>query len=234
MKIFFSIFFIVLLTSCNSDNKNVIELEILNSEFISYSGNEFHYFSEEYLDNYVSKYRYKITNNSKKKYVFNLDIFSEFVNKRYQYYNNNDILFFLTENKDSADVYSRFNFQKKLNYSDEYLNFINKTLGSRYKNIQKITPFKINNFTLNPGETKYFENFVLLPFGDNFNPNNVKFLNNEKYFVKLIIWSDSSRVEEVYNDSELKSFEENGYEFYHGIISSKNKVLVKQSNFINK
>lgn len=229
MKKYFFISLLLLITSCNiNKNKKELVLEILNSEFVSYSGDKFYYFSEEYQNNFVSKYNYKITNTSNNKYVFNLDIFSDFVNKNHEYYNTKDILAFVTEKNDSATVYSRFNFDKKNNYSEKYLDYTSKILGQRYSNAQKLIPFRIHNFTLNPGETKYFQNYVLLPFGDDYNPSNVKFDKNKKYFVKLNIWSDSTRVEEYYDDSELKTFKENGYKFYHGMITSINKVPLKQ------
>jgi hypothetical protein len=40
----------------------------------------------------------------------------------------------------------------------------------------------------------YFENFVILPIGDEFNTFGVQLFNDKKYFVELSIWSDTTRL----------------------------------------
>ncbi|MGV7106871.1 hypothetical protein [Flavobacterium sp. U410] len=203
-----------------------MKLEILTNEFVCYSGDDYEFFSEEYQKKYITKYKYKVTNNSDHKYVFNLGYGSSFFFKRKEYFNRKDILVFSSEN-DSLEVYSRIISYIDKDCKENYYNYIERNLGERFLNIEKSKLFKVNNFKLNPGETKYIENYVILPFGDDYNHNSVKLKKEKKYFVNVKVWSDSTSVKKYFDDSELKTFKENGYEFYHGVINSKNKVPLK-------
>lgn len=219
--IFVSFFFFY---SCRKNSEH-IELEILNNDFICYSGDKHYFFSEEYQKKYLTIYRYKIKNNSKKKYIFNLDVTSKFLYKEKEYFNGKDILFFNSDS-DSLDVYGRINNSSN-NCKENYFKYIESNLGNRFLNIEKNKLFKVNNFTLNPGEIKYIENYVILPYGDDYNNNSIKLKKGKNYFVNLKIWSDSTDTKNFFNDSELKTFKENGYEFFHGTVISKNKVPLK-------
>jgi hypothetical protein len=219
------------LIACNDRNADKeLELEILSEEFISYSGDEYHFFSDEYLAKYVTKYTYKLKNNSGKKYVFNLDRYSEFVNGKGKYFNEKEFLVFISEKGDSAKVFTRLHSAKEYKCFDNYLNFVNTNLKSDVVNSQMLVASKFNNFIINPKETVYFENFVILPLGDEFNTFGVQLFNDKKYFIELSIWSDTTYINQIYNKSELKTFKENNYEFYHGVVNSKNKVPLKLMN----
>lgn len=219
------IVFTVLIACNDRKAEKGLELEILGEDFICYSGDDY-YFSEEYQKKHLTKYKYKVTNNSNKKYILNLDASSNFLYKKREYFNYKDVLIFTSEN-DSLKVYSRIrNFIDK-DCRKDYYDYIERNLGNRFLNIEMEKPYKVNSFTLNPGETKFIENFVILPFGDEFNHNSIKLKSKSNYFVTVKIWSDSTDVKNVFDDSELKTFKENGYEFYHGVVSSKNKVPLK-------
>jgi hypothetical protein len=221
-----AIVFTVLIACNDRKAEKGLELEILSEEFICYSGDEYHFFSDEYQKKYLTKYKYKVTNNSNKKYILNLDASSNYLYKKREYFNYKDVLVFTSEN-DSLEVYSRIrNFIDK-DCRKDYYDYIERNLGNRFLNIEMEKPYKINSFLLNHGETKYIENYVILPFGDEFNHNSIKLKSKSNYFVTVKIWSDSTRLKEVFDDSELRTFKENGYEFYHGVVSSKNKVPLK-------
>ena len=61
------IVFLILIACNDRIADKELELEIISKEFISYSGDEYHFFSDEYLTKYVTKYTYKLKNNSSKK-----------------------------------------------------------------------------------------------------------------------------------------------------------------------
>lgn len=221
---FFILF--ILVGSCKEQSSEV-ELEILNNEFVCYSGNNYSYFNEKYEKKALTKYRYKIKNNSSKKYVFNLDVFStNFVAKRKEYFNEKDILIFSSD-EDTLDVVARLTNPKSFEFNKKYLNFLKRNLGNRFLEATELTLVKANNFTINPGESKYFENYVILPSGSDYNPCSIKLKDDNNYYVNIKIWSDSTSVKEYFDDSELRTFKENDYEFFHGTITSKNKVPLK-------
>jgi len=221
-----AIVFTVLIACNDRKAEKGLELEILSEDFICYSGDDYYYFSDEYQKKYLTKYKYKVTNNSNKKYIFNLDASSNFLYRKKEYFNYKDVLVFASEN-DSLEVYSRIRDFIDKDCRKDYYDYIERNLGNRFLNIEKEKPYKVNSFTLNPGETKYIENYVILPFGDEFNHNSIKLKSKSNYFVTVKIWSDSARLKEVFDDSELRTFKENGYEFYHGEVTSKNKVPLK-------
>lgn len=218
---------VVFFYSCKEGNDNDrVELEIINKEFICYSGDDYYFFSEQYQKKYLTKYKYKVTNNSDHKYVFNLSYTSSFLFKRKEYFNTKDVLVFSSKN-DSLEVFGRLPQIIENNCWKNYYDFIERNLGERSLSIEQNEPFKRNCFILSPGETRYIENYVILPYGDDYNSSSIRLKSKNDYNVNVKIWSDSTSIKETFDDSELRTFKENGYEFYHGVINSKNKVPLK-------
>lgn len=77
------------------------------------------------------------------------------------------------------------------------------------------------------GETIYFEWFLNLPYGSDIQNFFVNFENKKEFNAEIMMFSDSTNYKKTLSRTVLQTIKENGYEVYHGIIKSKNKVPVQ-------
>lgn len=207
-----------ILYSCSNKN-NSVELEIVSNKILS---------SKIETNRVKNIIEYRIINNTDKTYYFNAysvskltwkikgiqpsNVFIQFLDKKGNYVESGQKEYLPTE---EYSIYEKIKYEienketKELNYS----------IPSQYKKFQDK-----NNFVLHKGESKYFEILSYFPNSDysfvNLNPNN-------EYTIGLLIYSDSTNYKKILSRTTLKTIKDNGYEVYHGIIKSNNKIPIK-------
>ena len=71
--------------------------------------------------------------------------------------------------------------------------------------------------------------FIILPFAKLKETINYQVVldSNKKYFAEILLSSDSTNYKKFISRTDLQTIKANGYEVYHGIIKSKNKIPIK-------
>lgn len=220
---------LVVIGSCT--DKKGLELEILNKSIISLKKNT----KEDNINSPNSSVEaklktilvYKLTNNDKKTYYFNLDFYkSKIINK----------LKGLSINKCFITIYDDKGKEIQFKYGhlnpDYEVNIYSKTIN---KQILKLLNYpdngnqillEKNNFFIHPNEIIYFEWFLLLPDGNFIQNANIEFDYKKKYFASIEMFSDSTDYKKNLSRVVLKTIKDNKYEVYHGIIKSINEVPI--------
>lgn len=227
VKILILYVFIFSLISCREENViDNINLEILNSELVSYSDNI-------QIDT-INIIRFSIKNNSDEIYFINGSGIS---NYKLEGINKLGITLKVFDSNDKEIKYFTGR-QPKIKNSESILDFINnydihknKYLG--YKNLQ-YNYFKMNNidksFFLFPEQTLCFEYPLclskLLPFDEDRN-NYVRLNKDTKYYAKIFMNSEASLYKSNLPWDVLKSIEINNAKVFDGLIESTNKVDVR-------
>ncbi|RXR17340.1 hypothetical protein EQG63_11160 [Flavobacterium amnicola] len=202
--------------SCN--NKEELDLEIINNiVFVSKS-------KDSSRNNIIT---YKLTNKSNKTYCF-----LPLENSRLIYkikclkLDNSGFVFVNEKDTIKRDVrfinFSDSSFQNKL---FEIMDEKSKKLGYKLNGYTKDNIDK-NKFFIHPKETIYFEKLVSLPIPDRFS-SKLMFRIDRKYMMSVFVYSDSTKSKDFLSRPDFKTITENGYEIYHGVIKSKNKVPIK-------
>ncbi|GEP50179.1 hypothetical protein FNO01nite_08510 [Flavobacterium noncentrifugens] len=222
--------FIITLLGCQS-NKGV-ELEIINQEVISLKvrpAETLKYFSDSTFrlksKNIIT---YKLTNNDDKTYFFNLNWYS------HQLKNVNGINigraylnFFDNEHKNVLTY--GFSPSKGDTCYDEFTKsqqLTAKELGYKIDGMEKFY-YDNNNFILYPGETLYFEAYINLPLGGEFQYYNARFNYKKTYKAEILMCSDSINYKKKLSRTVVRTILKNKFEVYHGIIKSKNNIPVR-------
>lgn len=227
---------IILFSFVSCSNKPEIELEILNNTLISrgYSREDL---SDDFKnpDNGLNIVRYRIVNNSKKIYYFNRSFFySDVVQKNYipegkiDFFQNS---IFFDKNSKTASLGNR---TIHLNEEEFQCLLIEKKREQkildcfRYDSKKRNAFFEKLNFILHPGESKYFEYILHLPFDETGVDNSdFVFKKDGEYFFQIQLFSDSTNLKESLTWPEMEAIKNNKFEVFHGAILSKNKVPVK-------
>src|SRR6218665_1449677 len=246
-----SMSFALVLFSCNKDNKKDLKIELLTNEIICVDSlKSLDYIETRYQPNKeydsLSKniLRYKITNNSDKKYfiMFNENSigtleqdlyrralgrtdFSPLNSLDFSLYKNDSVLDGRSTRTEMGNCVSPgFEIQQREALIDKFLkqnkldrNYTLKEIGFRDGSLQ--------GFVLYPRQTKYFTSTINLPYRDDqrwfsnidkLKPNQASIsLKNDSIFTKSKITED-----------QKKEIKENGYVLFDGKIYS-NRVPVK-------
>ncbi|HEY1194309.1 hypothetical protein [Flavobacterium sp.] len=246
-----SISFALVLFSCNKDNKKDLKIELLTNEIICVDSlKSLDYIETRYQPNKeydsLSKniLRYKITNNSDKKYfiMFNensigtleQDLYRRALGRKdfsplnsldFSLYKNDSVLDGRSTRAEMGNCVSPgFEIQQREALIDNFLkqnkldrNYTLKEIGFRDESLQ--------GFVLYPRQTKYFTSTINLPYRDDqrwfsnidkLKPNQASIsLRNDSIFTKSKITED-----------QKKEIKENGYVLFDGKIYS-NRVPVK-------
>lgn len=218
MKKYMLFFVLVCLYSCSNKRKG-LELEILNNQIIS---------SKSTNDKVKTIITYKLTNYDDKTYYFNSYSMSKLIWKLKGTQINNTFISFTDENNIDAKygnksiLYNQdYSVYQKIKYEEE--NKEVKELDYKILGFYK-TIIDKNNFFIHKDEYIYFEYVIHLPDSDGFY---IEFDSNKKYLTELQLFSDSTGYKKILSRTVLRTIKENGYEVYHGIIKSKNKIPVK-------
>lgn len=233
MRKFIVVIFIIFI-SCNNKNNNHLELEILNKNIVSLQNRDnFKYLFENMKDsNVVNKSKtvivYKLTNYSDLTYYFNMNFNSKFESK----INGiplkvGDLCVYENEKNEVVKINTYrinriFNENDCINKNFKISRFLDYSMDFYSPYIQEQS-----NFIIHPNETLYFEWFVNLPYGNEFQNAYLKLDKSKKYYARMIMFSDSVNYKKSLSRTTLKTIKENKYEIYHGIIESKNKVPIK-------
>lgn len=167
---------------------------------------------------------YKLTNNSNKSYYFNFNRHNNKLEKNLFKLNKAYIKFTDENNNDQQIRNTYVSYDASLNLLTKEVHdyLVSKELN--YGFIQEN-----QNFTIRPNESIYFEYFIVLPYG-NYLEDNANWLevdSNKKYFAEILLKSDSTNYKKFISRTDLQTIKANGYEVYHGIIKSKNKIPIK-------
>lgn len=162
---------------------------------------------------------YKLTNNTKKTYYFNLDDYDEYLHYSFINLNNACLAIYDSNgNYQKPHVSSPSGGFDRGQIHSEYL-------GYQYRGRLHATN---SNFIIHPNETLYFEWFVVLPFGNLSEDLNYSVVLNpkKKYYANILVHSDTTNYKLSLSRTDLKTIEDNGYEIYRGTITSKNKIPI--------
>lgn len=204
--------------------KDDLVLEILNQEIKSIDTNSLEFNNLSNSDSLIASDKsktivvYKLTNNSNKTFFFNLNSYKEKFQK--DLIKMDRVFVKITQNNQivkcklscpslgSGQGPNHFEVLNQLDYS-----FI----------------YNFNNFIIYPKQIIYFEWFIMLPKGNRveFCTNSVNLDSSKKYFIELLLRSDSLNYKNDVSRTEYQTIKENGYEVYNGIIKSKNKIPIK-------
>ncbi len=231
MKTIYILLVYITFTSCNK--KNALELEIITKEInsLNYDGN----YNVKMLndDLYLKKSKtiiiYKLINNDTKTYYFNLNYFhSQLTNSINGLSINKSFINFSKNNGKNMQI--RYGIAcKDSSYQDEFKdknNFVAKSLNYSIEGNEKFLVDN-SNFVIHPNEVLYFEWFLNLPYGNQIPNYTIKFEKGKKYSAEIVMFSDSINYKQTISRTDLKTIKDNGYEVYHGIIKSKNKIPIK-------
>ncbi len=244
--------------SCKEQKNQVdLEIELLNDTISCVSNlnySKLYYKSKEYDSLYnnlsINIVKYKIHNNSNKKYFFVLD--SDF----FEQYDEYDSRFPDSKNKNGS--INRINFSLYSNYKilggraeapfySSYINsniyelsrenldtLIYKDARNKYNINDFSTSYNVNyihknNFVIHPNETKYFTTIINLPLR-NYEYDYISWYTlikkNKTYKAGLTLLNVAEETKKYLTPDLKKEIEENGYTIFDGIIQS-NKVPVK-------
>jgi hypothetical protein len=171
--------------------------------------------------------KYKITNHDKRTYYFNLLINSEFLKEINGIsINKGFINFFDNNNNVRTYGFVPSNISKSNDDFWKLQNVIANELEYKISGVEKYYYDK-ENFVIHPNETLYFESYIYLPIDGKFQFHNARFHYKTEYNAEIIMFSDSTNYKKKLSRTVLQTIKENGYQVYHGIIKSKNKVPIK-------
>ncbi len=162
---------------------------------------------------------YKLTNNTNKTYYFNLDDFDDDFKYKFIKIKEGHISIY-----DDNGTYQkpRISSPSDENKSEMlYIEYLNKSDNS-------LEHDNSNNFFIHPGESLYFEWFIVLPFGNLLEDINYSVVldSKKKYFAEIMMHSDSTGYKNSISRADLKTIQENKYEVFNGTIKSKNKIPI--------
>lgn len=249
-NLFFLIFLILTLFSCNK-NKKDLKIELLTNEVICVDNlNRYDFIETRYQPNKeydsLSKniLHYRITNNSDKKYfiMFNensigtleRDFYGEALGKKnfsplnsldFSLYKNDSVLDHSSTRADmSYCTSSIFETKQRDSLIDHFLkeNQFNNTYVLKRIDLPDES---LQGFVLYPGETKYFTSILNLPYRDDHKwISNIDKRKPDQGSISLK--NDSTFTKSVITENQKKEIKENGYVLFDGKIYS-NRVPVK-------
>ncbi|WP_130735244.1 hypothetical protein [Flavobacterium sp. J27] len=219
------IFLLLFICSCNKNED--IYIEILNDNLYT--------FDNSYKKDTINVVKFKVVNNSNKKYYINQISFNEIYNRPSISYKGIDIRLFDSSGKEVKYLpnFSRDN-DLDLNcrvYQTSLIESQSKRLGYN-KVLQYYALFdKISNFYIYPSEEKYFEFAINLSKGNVTKPLGNRIYadiqRNKNYYATVSMVSDSAGYKNNLPNDILMNLEKNNIEIFNGIIKSKNKVDVR-------
>lgn len=221
----------LLIIGCNAQSD--LELEVVSKSITSIKANNDGVYNNMLNKVVLKKSKtiivYKLTNNSKKTYYFNNDYFDSKlcnsisglgINKAF-------ISFFDDKGKEVILKYGHINLDyESKDLSEEKNDKIAEFLNYKIDGQQKFI-LDNYNFVIHPDETLYFEWFLNLPYGNIIQNAGINFDDKKDYNAEITMFSDSTNYKKKLSRTVLQTIKENGYEVYHGIIKSKNKVPIK-------
>jgi len=214
----------LVLFSCNSGKTIEVEtisnhINALNVKQSNY-GPEYIKYDALAIEDSRTLLTYKITNYTDKTYYFNVEGYQKLAAKP-EYIQINNALLVITD-KNGMPVVPKVSCPS-ISYDPAWL--YSQYLGYKYP-----LDYKKNNFIIFPNQSLYFEWFVVLPFGNLLEGVNYSVILDEqkKYFAQILIGSTSNR--KYISRTDLRTIEENNYEIFDGILTSKNKIPVIIAN----
>ncbi|KOS06965.1 hypothetical protein AM493_13685 [Flavobacterium akiainvivens] len=214
---YLTLLFAIVLFGCK--NTGTLELEILTKQVNALNVSPDKY--KEYRLEYTSAPKgaqtvitYKLTNNSDTTYYFNLNNFNSRFEK--DYIKMDRAFVGIKDNKGEL-------VKPKGREATWGVDFVANYLGySHYEQYDK------KNFIIHPGETLYFEWFIILPFGNIIEHTNYQVVldSKEKYYAEIELDSDGTDYQNKISRTDLKTIRDNGYTVFNGTITSKNKIPV--------
>ena len=251
-----SLFFICILFSCDKIKEDSLEISLINNSVNCIENLDFNKLHQgninyDYLYDGLSTniIRYKIFNNSERKYfiVFDKNSFENFEELNIE---NNSLSHKSSINKINFNMYSNYkvrgdnsdesswneflktkNFYIFLQYKDS-LNFIKNNKCYNINDFwisNKMSYIENNHFVIHPKETKFFTTNINLPLRDYrfcLLPWNTIIVRNKKYQAGLTLYNNAEETKKYLTPDLKKEIKENGYTIFNGIIQS-NKVPVK-------
>ncbi|MRX40068.1 hypothetical protein GJU43_12345 [Flavobacterium sp. LC2016-23] len=214
--------------------KEGLELEIINKSILSLVPEDKNTYNnmDDSLTNYKSKtiIVFKLTNYDCKSYYFNLNYFGKLYSNLDGLTINQATIYFYKDNRNKEEKvkvrYGHPNFNLNPNSISNKRNVdILKMLNYSTTGNEKY--FDNSNFIIHSNETLYFEGFVNLPYGDPIQNAHVDFDKNAKYSAEITMFSDSTNYKKMLSRPILRTIQKNGYQVYHGVIKSKNRVSIK-------
>jgi hypothetical protein len=234
--------------SCNSQDKTNncdLEIEIINTEFISRSNlneDSAHNFSSfknfAYDSLPVNKINFKIKNNGTKKYVF-------FIKKELDdLWRGNSELRIYKDKIKIEPTYLGWAIQHSMKHismkkfmvemkTDSLKYEMSNTYLKEKVSIDKLSFYReMSYIVIHPGETKYFTYYRTLPvYTQNFDSHYMYFLNpNEKYYCELSLYNDSEALKKYLTINQSKEINDNNYVLFNGVIKS-NRIPIKFVDF---
>ncbi|THD29697.1 MAG: hypothetical protein DI588_18435 [Flavobacterium johnsoniae] len=215
------------LISCNS--KKGLELEIINKQIYSYEKKEIKFDNNDsiYLKKSKNIILYKLTNYDNKSYYFNRYLNSKMPLGKDYLWLDNAYMIFLDEKDNRITIKDHIRERSECDLlDDDRKKAILKGLDYPEYELSRFY-YDQANFVIHPYETLYFEWYVNLPYGNPLQYLSINIEKNKEYFAKIFIYSDTTNYKKNLSRTDLKIINENGYDIYHGIIESKNKVPIK-------
>lgn len=210
--------FIITLISCNENNKQNLELEILNNKVETYKDQD---------STYCNVLTYRLKNNTGKTYCILPNEESSLTYKLNCLNIENLGCVFISKD-DTLKINRKFVNFSDTNFQNDLFKLFDeksKKLGYKINGYSKDYIDK-NRFFIHPNEIIYFEKLICLPLPDKFS-SRLDFDNNKKYSLRIFIHSDSTNYKNILSRTDIRTVEDNSYEVYHGIIESVNTVPVK-------
>jgi hypothetical protein len=232
-KIIFITILYLFVVSCKK--KNGLELEIINKSILSLTSNNKDVYDNMHDSVIVDKSKtivlYRLTNYDNKSYFFNLNYFGKIYPSLNGIAINKAVIYFYKDGgneKGKIDVkFGQPNFDLETqSISADRNNQVSKMLNYSICGDEKFI-LDNSNFIIHPNETLYFEWFLNLPYGNTIQNAYVKFDKEKEYSAEIEMFSDSVNYKKMLSRPILKTIEKNGYEVYHGVIKSKNRVPIK-------
>lgn len=225
------ILILLFLVSCSDNktqNKNV-ELFILNKELVSLEYNDtLYWWNENYKNKSKNIIKFKVKNNSSKTYYFNISGNAYVKDLSVNLFNYGKATI-TNSNKDTIGKGLSFgNFHKEEH--DLFKGNIFKNEMLNYNHFDPMISYIKNesNFVLYPNETKYFETYINLPIGDDFDKFSLPIDTKEQYYFGMSIFCDASKNKfKNLIESEIRTIKENKYTFYSGYLVSSNRIPVR-------
>lgn len=254
--------FIFLLYSCKEQESKQDDLEIkmMNDTIFCVKNlnyTKLHYKSKEYDSLYnklsMNIVRYKIHNNSNKKYfvILNSDFFEQYDEYDWKFPDNENRN--LSINRINFSLYSDYKVlggSAEAPFYSPYLNpnlyeisrenldtLFYKDTKNKYKINNFSTSYNVNyinknNFVIYPNETKYFTTIINLPLR-NYEYDYISWYTlvekNKTYQAGLTLYNVAKQIKKYLTPDLKKEIEQNGYTIFDGIIQS-NKIPVKMLN----
>ncbi len=240
------IILLIITTSCNSNQqKEDLELIILNKNLKSYCADNNCTPTVMYSKNNYEKYykksnnilKFKIVNNSKNNYLISTYCVNQYCSEEESFPNKRFGLDL--HNLQIMDEVSRevvtvgFSFVTTIpglpSFIDSlYIKNYNKNGYYNEKWIRKNIYLSEKFIKIPSGKTAFFETHVNIPFNK---PSlgslqTVKLSKKNKYSVSMIFNIDSTDIRGYLTWSQQKNLEENDYQIYHGTIKSNTVPLI--------